>query len=328
MKRTFLLVLSFLYAFCGCCFAQMMPDSTVQVVAYWALGDKYSFQVKEEKGVISGTDTTITEKSAEILTLEVVDETDSTYTLKVSYDDFQHSDYARMAANEAFEKVYGKTWFNVVTDMYGSFLSLYAPDFSAQAGDAMVSDAIDALAKEKGLNRNARKMVKSIMEALIAPDALTTAAIGEIAPLLFFHGGRYPLSEEIEFEEDMLTVFGDGGTVKANGRLWVDEEFTDEVSVVMRIYREADKDSIRPYFTSLFATALQAAAPGMTGLDKDEMEEMSAQFDIDLADYIVEEIHLDSGWPLYFQQTRYVDVWQGDELLSEQFTNRTVELMD
>jgi len=327
MKRIFLIVI-FLGAFCGLCSAQMMADSTVQVVAYWALGDKYNYQVEEQKGVISGTDTTIVEKSAEIITLEVVDETDSTYTLRVSYDDYQHSDYALMAANDAVEKLFGKTWFNVVTDTYGSFLRVEMPDTYTQAGQAMISETINSVVSEKGLPEEGKQMVTAVVESMISPESFTTAAIGEIAPLLFFHGARFSLPDEYEYEEDMMTVFGDGNIIKANGRLWVDEDLTDEVSVVMRIYREADQDSIRPYLVNLFASILQAAAPEMTEMDKDEMDEIYELFDIDLADYVVEEIHLDTGWPIYYQQTRYVDVWQGEELLSEQYTNKTVELMD
>ena len=322
MKRTVLSVMSFLCAFCVSCFAQMMPDSTVQVVAYWSLGDKYSYQVEGEKGVISGADTTITEKSAEILTLEVVDETDSTYTLRVSYDDFQHSDYARMAANEAIEKIYGKTWFNVVTDTYGSFLRLELPESYQQAGAGIVSETVSSIAKKNGLNREARRKVESLMESLLAPDAFAMAAVGEIAPLLFFHGGRYDLSEEIEYVEDMNLLFGDGGTIKANGRAWVDEDYTDEESVVMRIYRTPDRDSFRPYFMSLLSSIIQAIAPGVTGTD-----ETYSLYDMDMEDYIVEEIHLGSGWPLYYEQTRYVEVWHGDEMISEQYDSRTVDII-
>lgn len=319
------MIILFLLACCGCCFAQMMPDSTVQVVAYWSLGDKYNYQVEEEKGVISGADTTITEKSAEILTLEVVDETDSTYTLRVSYDDFQHSDYARMAVNEAIEKIYGKTWFNVVTDMYGTFLRVEMPETFSQAEAGIISEAVNSIAREKGLSREAKRTVESMIGSLIAPDAFTLAAIGDIAPLLFFHGGRYALSEEIEYEEDMNLLFGSGGTIKANGRAWVDEEYTDEESVVMRIYRTSDQDSLRPYFVSLFSSILQAIAPKATGLEN--LDGMSSLFNMDMEDYIVEEIHLDTGWPLYYEQTRYVEVWRGDEIISEQYTSRTVDII-
>ena len=322
MKRILLIVL-FLGAFFGSCFAQMMPDSTVQVIAYWSLGDKYNYQVEEEKGFISGTDTTIVEKSAEILTLEVVDETDSTYTLKVSYDDFQHSDYARMAANEAIEKVYGKTWFNVVTDMNGSFLSIEVPDYFSQAGSTAISEAVNTIAAEKGLSKEERQMAEAVMNAMIKPEAFTAVAIGEIAPLLFFHGARFDLAGEYEYEEDMTSVFGDRASIKAYSSLWVDEDYTDEESVVMRIYREADEDAMRSYIVDLLGTVIQASVPEE---DMQDVEEFYDQSSITVEDYIIEEIHLGSGWPLYYRQTRYIDM-QVQENLSEQFTRRSVEII-
>lgn len=56
MKRT---VIS-LFAICASVFAgaQMMPDSTVQIVAYWSKGDKISYDCASTQYVI--------EKSAEL----------------------------------------------------------------------------------------------------------------------------------------------------------------------------------------------------------------------------------------------------------------------
>ena len=327
MKRILFLVPLLLWACCGTCKAQMMPDSTVQIVAYWSLGEKYNYQVEEEKGVISGADTTIVEKSAEILTMEVVDETDSTYTLKISYDDFQHSDYARMAANEAIEKIYGKTWFLVVTDTYGSFLRVEVPDEYTQAGHTAISETINSMADENDLPEEGRQAVESMMKALLTPDAFTLAAMGEIAPMLFFHGARFSLPDEYEYEEDMLGLLGDGGTIRTTGRIWVDERYSDEESVVMRIFREADPESTKPYILSVFASMLQPFVEGGGELDKDGLEELYSQFGIAMEDYVVEEIHLGSGWPLYYRQTRYVDILQDDEVISEQYVMRSVDII-
>jgi len=48
MKRHFLILLS-LFAGVIPAFSQIMPDNSVQVVAYWNLGDKYDYQIENTK---------------------------------------------------------------------------------------------------------------------------------------------------------------------------------------------------------------------------------------------------------------------------------------
>ena len=48
MKKVFLPLVGLLAGLLPA-FAQMMPDSTVQVVAYWNVGDKYLYQVENIK---------------------------------------------------------------------------------------------------------------------------------------------------------------------------------------------------------------------------------------------------------------------------------------
>ena len=68
--------------------AQMMPDSTVQVVAYWEVGDKIDYTMTErvyrmdEEG-----NETQTSSVSEALHFEVTEATDSTYTLRVRVDE-------------------------------------------------------------------------------------------------------------------------------------------------------------------------------------------------------------------------------------------------
>jgi len=52
--------------------AQMMPDSTVNICAYWELGDKYEYRCSESSYSVEGTDTTDVEHSSEIFTIEVI----------------------------------------------------------------------------------------------------------------------------------------------------------------------------------------------------------------------------------------------------------------
>ena len=311
MKR--LLTVIFLLALAAGAYAQMMPDSTVQVVAYWELGEKVRYQVEESKRKVSGTDTTLVEKSAEIITLEVVDVTDSTYRINVSYDDFQHSDYARMAANDALEKAYGKTTFDIITDQYGTFLDIELPDHFAEEGDAAIDEMVAGASRDKGLSKEEQKVVSLFVKSLISPDAFTQAAIAEISPLLFFHGGRYGLSEEIEYDDEVQSLFGDASTITT-------------LSSSVRLYQEADRDELQPYLASVLSQMTGAFAPDDEDAMK-EVEEFLEDSEMYLEDYVVEEVHLPTGWPIAYIHTRYVGMTVDDEV-SEQIIRRSVEIMD
>ena len=74
MKRSILLILGFLAGIIPA-FAQMSADSTtVQIIAYWKVGDKYNYQVEETQyKILNGTDTTDVMRSAHLVTYEIVD---------------------------------------------------------------------------------------------------------------------------------------------------------------------------------------------------------------------------------------------------------------
>jgi hypothetical protein len=121
MKKTILLFLG-LFAGVISAFAQMMPDSTYQVCAYWEVGDKYNYQVEESKyKVKNGTDTTDVERAAHLLTLEIVDATDSTYRVRVKTDDYQYTNKQKDALTEGLIQQYGNQPFEFETNEFGVF---------------------------------------------------------------------------------------------------------------------------------------------------------------------------------------------------------------
>ena len=62
--------------------AQMPSDSLVQLVAYWELGDKFSYNTSTTKSQIVGKDTTVVEHETDITTYEVVAADDKMYRLR------------------------------------------------------------------------------------------------------------------------------------------------------------------------------------------------------------------------------------------------------
>ncbi len=230
--------------------AQMMPDSTVQVIAYWEVGDKMDYTLVEKVFDLDAEGAeTLRTSASENIHFEVVAATDSTYTLQVRVD--ERSDQGPDAALE------------FVTSHLGAFLS----------GDAAFSS------------------------------------------LLFFHGARLDQDRSYALELPYTQILG-SGTATLENRFQVDRELTDDYSVVLRSETEADEKQLLPLVRNQ-AFALLQEREGLT--DEDYNDFLDA-FDEEIrtkpvkayfGEYITEEIHLGTGWPLHWVFDRYVEFSQG-----------------
>ena len=287
-------------------FAQMLPDSTVQVVAYWSLGDKQKYQFESAKYKIAQGDTTVIEKSASILEMEVVaaDE-EKGYRLKVTTLESQYSDPTKEAIDEAMLKQLGSDAYYFETGPHGDFLRVLPLECLEEKQEELAQAVWEAV-KEKKPEAAQLNMLPLIRQTL-TPESLVLAAAGEISPLFMYHGNRFDLYEEYPIEDEIPAVFG-GGTMKMTGNFWVDEELTDDYSVVIHMYKEADQEQLKPLIESVLGSLLQTMAPS-----PEEGKEAQAAIDeafrnshMNVEDYLYEEIHLGTGWPIDWNFSREV----------------------
>ena len=323
MKRFPIFLTAILWA--GSAFAQMMPDSTVQVCAYWNVGDKYHYQIEESKYKIDNQkDTSDVELSAEILTLEVVDATDSTYRVRVTSDDFQHSDYNRMAIQEEILQQFGSMPYEFETDEFGTFKRLIIKDEDLDNFYRALDIMVDRIAEERGLADEGKPALKAMIQALLTRERLIAAYMEEITPLLWFHGLRLSQDAKVDYQTEVPSFFGDGSTIHMDGQFWVDEELTDEYSAVLHNVTKADPDDMRKYVKAFVGTA--ANALGAEDDVEEAADEIFKDASIELIDDAYEEVHLDTGWPINYDYVRTIRVkMQGQE--QEQVQTRTVTII-
>lgn len=213
--------------------AQMMPDSTVQVVAYWEVGDRmdytllersYSFDAEHNETQISS--------SSQTLRFEVVDATDSTYTLALRQDEI-----------------------------------------------LSIGDNIEYTEKEKAaLKTDTPLLFKTTHLGVLldAEKATSKIFLDDVTPLFFFHGARLDTTQVYSYEQDIPGILGDV-TITLPTEFRVDPELSDDYSVVIRMETEG--------------------TDGPAGIKQ----------------YITEEIHLGSGWPVQWVFDRYVEISQGEQ---------------
>ena len=289
-------------------FAQMLPDSTVQVVAYWELGDKQIYQVENVKYEIEKGDTTVVEKSAQILEIKVVaaDE-EKGYRLKVTTMESQYSDPTQEAMDEAMRKVLGADAYYFETDPHGEFLRALPPEGLEEQQEALVQAVWEAVKEKKP--EAAQLNMLPLIRQMLSPEAFALAATGEISPLFMYHGSRFDIGKEFPVQDEIPALIG-GGTMKMDGKFWVDEELTDNYSVVLHMYKEADQEQLKPVVESVLGSLIQTIAPDPAqGEDvQASMEEAFRNARMALDDYIYEEIHLGSGWPVDWSFSREMQV--------------------
>ena len=307
-------------------FAQMMPDSTVQVVAYWNVGDKYNFQVEESKYKVSNeTDTSAVEKSAHLLTLEVVDATDSTYRVRVTSDDYLHSDYKRDAWQEDLTRQFGNTPYEFETDQYGSFKRVFISDEDMEMVYPMLDAVVEKIADDRDMDAQQRSNMKALMRAMFTKEKILSLYEQEITPLLSFFAIRVTPGEEIHYETSIPSVFGDGSAIRMTGRYWADKELTDDYSVVMHNVMSADPEDMQRFVSVFLGNALDAVNE-VDGETRETIDSALKGAEIALVDVVWEEIHLDTGWPLHYEYVRDLLVKAEGEQ-QEQYQSKTISIL-
>ena len=289
-------------------FAQMMPDSTVQVVAYWNLGDKQHYQVDNVKYKIVQGDTTVVEKSAEILEFEVVAADEKTgYRVKVTTMESQYSDQTKEILNEKWNERFDPSVQYFETDPNGEFLRVLPFEGSDEQLEALAVAVVDALVeKDPELDRN---QFLALVRQLLSRESMVTAATGELAPLFMYHGTRLGLDEVYEIEDEVPAIIGNG-TLKMKGRFGVDKEYSDDYSVVLHMVKEADQEQLKPFLQAIIGSTVQAmtANPAEVEDASAAIEEVYKNARMSMEDYIYEEVHLGTGWPIEWSFSREIQV--------------------
>ena len=306
MRKTILLLFA-LFAGLFPAVAQMLPDSTVQVVAYWELGDKQQFLSESAKYKVNQGDTTVVEQSVELFEFEVVAANEDGYRIKVTQLDSQDSDPTRSAINEKWKERFGPEVYYFETDPNGEFLRVLPIEDLEEKAKLLKEDITEALLKEHPDMDRAQLLL--LVNQLLSAQSLLTAVEGQFSPLFMYHGSRLDLRQVYTFEDELPSIFGQG-TIKMNGRFWVDQDMTDDYSVVLLLRKDADQDALKPFLTGLLGGVLQSMASQQEGLENVQasIEEAYSNARISLKDYIYEEVHLGTGWPIDWFYSREIEI--------------------
>lgn len=294
--------------------AQIMPDSTVQICAYWTPGDKYAYQAVEEKLKIDEKgDTTLVNRESEVRTFEVLSQTKDKYLIRITYSDYESMDEEDQLINDVTVKASGLSVVEFETTETGEFIGVTNLDDLVRQGKKAVKPVMEALWERMGEERklfSKKTLQKQLSSAMENPDLLTAYVYKDLDRMLFFHGARLDTIQVYEVEEQFMLPWGDGKPITGTTSLWIDSKQTDEYSAVC--------------LTSTEIEAGEAVLSGIANLSqflnlkKDQKDALGDSIQAGLKDikarmeqFTGEEVHLETGVPLKVFMERTVSVSAG-----------------
>lgn len=288
-----------------------LVDSLVNIVAYWTPGEKFSYLCKEDKYSVSDEgDTTYTERSSEVRTFEVLAQTKDSYTLSITYSDIWNSDPSTLEAYQAILKECGPMTVLLRTNEMGSPESILNLDELVEYNKKAIEPMLRAtMGDVKGADR--KRFAKYLENKMCDPDVIINNTAETFNYLFTYHGLQLDTTQAYTYEEKWPGLLMASDSVQVETTTYVDSEFTDSVSAVIRSYSEVSEDDLKELVASSAAESGAAfAGKKLSDKKKDALKgflsESLGELRMTMEQYTTLEVHLDSGWPLNFLYDRVV----------------------
>lgn len=283
--------------------AQMPSDSLVQLVAYWELGDKFSYNTSTTKSQIVGKDTTVVEYETDITTYEVVAADDKMYRLRYTTSNESSNNPLYAPVYDVIHKLTALSPIEFETDELGSFQRMLPLEWD-KLTDAALEEFINGAVEKNDTLKEGKEMFSNMLRSLIQPSTFQMAYQSSIEETLKYHGLQYKIGEEYSYQYESPNLFvPDGNTITMNCVYWIDEDSTDEDFLTILSYQEADQDDFKETVKTMLKNVIGSAGED---LPEEELEKAIASMDISITTNGVARFHLGSGWPIYYYQKKDV----------------------
>lgn len=232
MKKTSLLLV--LIALTAGAFCQ--DDTTsVSYVAYWSVGDSYDFRVRKTTMQWTGDSLTKDEVSEYTANFEVVDSTESSYTILWTYSnelvntwDIPEEMLDELSKYELSEVVY-------TTTELGEFTGIENWEELAEMMRSMFNDVFRIIAK--GSEEEFDKLMQAgrpFLEMYSSKEGIEQMVLPELRLFHFPFGAMIDVGDTIRYEDQFPNLLG-GDPIRADAKLWFEEvDFGEERSLLVQ----------------------------------------------------------------------------------------------
>lgn len=185
-------------------------DSSVKTIAYWDLGESYSYEIVLENYKVVGQDTLERITTSYNVDMEILDSTETSYHVRWTYRDMSYEmDEADSILDGLMPKLMELTGGSVVefrTNEVGAFQEVTNWE---QIRDYYLA-ARDSMKVYFGNNPNANEFLENMMSIYLSRSSIETTSIKDIHQFLNFHGGEYRLKEPLHGNMAFPSVVGQG----------------------------------------------------------------------------------------------------------------------
>lgn len=309
--------------------AQMPSDSLVQLVAYWELGDKFSYNTSTTKSQIVGKDTTVVEHETDITTYEVVAADDKMYRLRYTTSNESSNSPITLLVNDVIHKLTATSPIEFETDELGSFQRMLPIEWDKMT-DAILKEVIDETVEKNESLKEGKEKLSDIIRSLIQPSTIQMSYQSAFEGMLMYHGLQYKIGKEYSYQYESPNLFvPDGNTITMNCIFWIDEDTTDEDFLTIRSYQEADQDDLKETVKTMLQNVIGSTGEDLTENTGTELEKAMDSMDISITMNGVFRFHLGSGWPVYSYQNKDVIInVDGAEYKHELTENESEIILD
>lgn len=185
-------------------------DSSVRTIAYWDLGESYSYKMVLENFDVVGHDTLGRMVTSYMVDMLILDSTETSYDVRWTYRDMDfemdQEDSVVRVLTEKLMKLTGGSVVEFRTDELGAFKEVTNWE---QIRDYYLA-AEDSMKVFFGNVPAINEVVSNMMKVYLSKSSIETISIKDIHQFLNFHGGEYRLNEPIHTTMDFPTVTGQG----------------------------------------------------------------------------------------------------------------------
>mgnify|MGYP006976530353 CR=1 FL=1 len=168
-----------------------MPDSSVQICAYWTPGDKYAYEAREEKFKIDDQgDTTLVYRQSERRVFEILSQTKDRYKIRLTYGDYMTTDKEDQLVHDAIVSATGPCVVEFETDETGSLLGIANLETLVAQAEASVEPAVrvmwETIPSAERKNFPKKNFRKYMARTLSDPSVVINAVNDDLGRMFFF----------------------------------------------------------------------------------------------------------------------------------------------
>lgn len=229
-----------------------VDTTSVSYVAYWSTGDSYDFRVHKTSMQWVGDSLTKNDISEYTANFEVVDSTDTSYTVVWTFSNELINTWD--IPDELLEELskYSVTEVVYTTTELGEFNGIENWKELGEMMRSMFSDVFRVISKDSGEEyEKLMQTARPIIDMYSSKEGVEQMAFPELMLFHFPFGAMIPVADTISYEDLFPNLLG-GDPIRADAKLWFEEvDFEEERSVLVQ-ESKLNRDDTMAFLRSIF----------------------------------------------------------------------------